>query len=103
MISHWLIPRFAKQVHLRSPKRNAISGRFDHCSHNATEVSHSWIRSPIDQFVLQKLSAKGIEPNPVADRRHLIRRVYFDLIGMPPSPDEVDDFVNSADPTPTQS
>ena len=54
----------------------------------------SWARNAIDQFVLVKLDAEGIKPSPEAETTTLIRRVYFDLIGLPPSPAEVDVFVN---------
>ncbi len=54
------------------------------------------IRNPIDNFVLQKLSPQNLIPSPPADRRTLIRRVTFDLLGMPPTLDDVDEFV--ADP-----
>jgi cytochrome c553 len=52
------------------------------------------VRTPVDYFVMQKLEAAGLRPNPEADRRKLIRRAYFDLIGLPPSPGEVEAFVN---------
>ncbi len=58
----------------------------------------AWCRTPIDRFVLAKLEAKGLTPNPAADRRVLIRRLSFDLIGLPPAPEEVDEFL--ADPAP---
>ncbi len=57
-----------------------------------------WVRSPIDSFVLAKLEAEGLRPAPEADRRTLIRRVFFDLIGLPPTPEEVAGFL--ADGTP---
>jgi hypothetical protein len=57
-----------------------------------------WGRTPVDAFVLAKLSEKGLAPSPEADRRTLIRRIYFDLTGLPPSPEEVDAFEN--DPRP---
>lgn len=57
-----------------------------------------WIKNPIDAFVLARLEAKGLQPAPAADRRALIRRVYFDLIGLPPPPEAVQEFVNSTDP-----
>ncbi len=52
-----------------------------------------WARTPIDRFVLAQLEARGLTPNPLADRRKLIRRAYFDLIGLPPAPEEVEAFV----------
>ncbi len=52
------------------------------------------IKNPIDAFVLAKLEAKGLSPSPAADRRTLIRRVYFDLIGLPPTPQEIQQFIN---------
>ena len=53
----------------------------------------SWPRNPIDRFVLAKLESRGLSPAPDADRRTWIRRVTFDLIGLPPTPDEIDDYV----------
>jgi hypothetical protein len=55
-----------------------------------------WIRNPIDAFVLAKLREKNLKPSAETDRRTLMRRLYFDLLGLPPDPDVVDQFV--ADP-----
>ena len=52
-----------------------------------------WARSPIDAFVLAKLEANGLKPSEPPDRRTLIRRVTYDLHGLPPTPDEIDAFV----------
>ena len=57
-----------------------------------------WSFNEIDRFVLAKLEAKNLQPAPDADRATLARRVYFDLIGMPPTPEEVDAFVNDSSP-----
>ena len=52
-----------------------------------------WARTPIDQFVLQKLEASQLAPNAIADKRTLIRRATLALIGIPPTPDEVNAFL----------
>jgi hypothetical protein len=63
-------------------------------NHARPDVSDkSWPNSDIDAFVLQKLEAAGLKPAADASRRTLIRRVYFDLIGLPPSPEEVTAFL----------
>jgi hypothetical protein len=53
----------------------------------------AWPRGPIDRFLLAGLEAKGLRPVADADPRALVRRVYFDLIGLPPAPEEVEAFV----------
>jgi hypothetical protein len=58
----------------------------------------AWNRSPIDAFLFASLKAKGLTPSPRADRRTLVRRAYLDLLGLPPSPAEVDAFVKDPDP-----
>ena len=58
----------------------------------------SKIENPIDSFVLSKLSDKGLSPSPPAERRVLIRRLTFDLIGLPPTPEEVVDFLKDESP-----
>ena len=55
-----------------------------------------WVRTDVDRFVLSALEARGMRPGASAGRRTLIRRLYFDVLGLPPSPREVEDFV--ADP-----
>ena len=62
------------------------------------EISNSWVRTPIDAFILSALQAKALAPSEPADRIHLIRRVTFDLIGLPPTPDEVESFVRDKSP-----
>jgi hypothetical protein len=61
-------------------------------------VEHSdWPRNPIDNFVLAKIEAAGLAPSPPADKHTLVRRLYLDLIGMPPSLEEAERFL--ADPS----
>jgi mono/diheme cytochrome c family protein len=57
-----------------------------------------WPRNPIDRFVLARLEREGLRPSPEADRTTLIRRVSLDLIGLPPTPGEVDSFENDRGP-----
>ena len=58
----------------------------------------NWVSNPVDAFILSKLEAKGIEPAPLAKRRTLVRRLYFDLLGVPPGPDVANAFVNDRNP-----
>ena len=58
----------------------------------------TWAETPIDQFVLAKLEHEGLIPAGPADRRALIRRVNFDLTGLPPTPEEVDAFLRDTTP-----
>ena len=66
----------------------------------------SWKRSaknPIDHFILAKLKEHGLSPSKEADRRTLIRRLYFDLIGLPPKPADVEEFIRDASKMPTRN
>jgi hypothetical protein len=58
----------------------------------------NWARTPIDQFILAALEAKGMTPNPAADKRTLLRRVSFDLTGLPPTPGEQQAFLADRSP-----
>ena len=57
-----------------------------------------WVHNPIDQFILGRLAAEGLEPSPEADKRTLIRRLHFDLTGLLPKPGEVDQFLRDKRP-----
>jgi len=57
-----------------------------------------WIRTPIDEFVLARLENAGLKPSPRAGRRILARRVYFDLTGLPPTPQEIEEFLADQSP-----
>jgi hypothetical protein len=65
----------------------------------APEIKRSdWVRNPIDSFVLARLEESGLGPSAEADRATLIRRLCFDLTGLPPTPGDIDRFVK--DPSP---
>src|SRR5262245_25001583 len=55
-------------------------------------------QNSIDRFILHRVKKERLAPSPVADRRTLIRRLSFDLIGLPPTPQEVESFVNDSSP-----
>ena len=61
-------------------------------------VDRKWARTPIDRFVLAKIEAAGLTPNPEADKRALIRRVSLDLTGLPPAPEDVSTFLADSSP-----
>ncbi|MHC5542469.1 DUF1549 domain-containing protein, partial [Singulisphaera rosea] len=58
----------------------------------------SWVSNPVDAFILSKLESKGLHPNPPAEKRQLIRRASYDLTGLPPTLEEVEDFLKDASP-----
>jgi len=58
----------------------------------------AWPRNAVDRFTLARMESAGLSPSPAADRRTLIRRLNFDLTGLPPAPAEVDAFIADADP-----
>ena len=57
-----------------------------------------WATGPVDRFILAKLDGKGIRPAPPAERRVWLRRVYFDLVGLPPSPAELAAYLADTSP-----
>jgi mono/diheme cytochrome c family protein len=59
-----------------------------------TVKNESWVRNPVDRFVLARLESEGLQPSPEADRETLLRRVSLDLTGLPPTPQELDAFLN---------
>ena len=62
------------------------------------QADRDWARNPIDHFIAAKLREKQLTHSAEADRRTLIRRVYYDLLGLPPPPDDVREFVANPDP-----
>ncbi|QDV37871.1 DUF1553 domain-containing protein [Tautonia plasticadhaerens] len=61
-------------------------------------ILDAWKSNPIDRFVFEKMAGAGLSPSPPADCRTLIRRASFDLVGLPPTPEEVDAFVDDDRP-----
>ena len=58
----------------------------------------AWVKSPVDRFVLAKLEEKNLKPAPAADKRVLLRRAYYDLTGLPPTPEQVEAFAADTAP-----
>jgi len=63
-----------------------------------TVADAGWVRTPVDAFVLARLEAAGLKPAPSAGKAALIRRASFDLIGLPPTPEEVQAFIADSSP-----
>ena len=66
----------------------------------AADLPAAWRTDPIDRFIYAELAEKGLRPNPPADPRDLVRRVTYDLTGLPPTPEEVEAFVRACSSTP---
>src|SRR5262249_25446237 len=60
--------------------------------------NEKWGHNPIDRFILAKLEKEGLAPSPQADRPTLIRRLSLDVLGLPPTPKQVDEFLNDKSP-----
>ncbi len=74
---------------LRRPRRPPVP---------ATKKNDGWGHNPIDAFILAKLEEKGLEHAPEANKRTLIRRAFFDLTGLPPTPKQVESFLEDSSP-----
>src|SRR5690606_20103003 len=90
----WVVPEAAVEDHdwwslepLERPSLPAVDA-----------ADRPLVRNAIDAFVFAQLRRQGLSPSPEADRRTLIRRLYFDLIGLPPTHDEVEAFVGDTHP-----
>src|SRR4051812_42025486 len=64
----------------------------------AARSGSRWVRNPIDQFILARLDREGLKPSPEADRTTLLRRVTYDLTGLPPTPEAIDAFLADESP-----
>ena len=62
------------------------------------QQDRAWVKNPIDAFILARLKKEGLRPSPPADRETLIRRAYFVVTGLPPTPEEIDAFVRDRSP-----
>jgi len=62
----------------------------------------AWVRSPIDSFILTQLESTGLKPAPPADKHAWLRRVTFDLIGLPPTPQEIEAYLSDRSPAAQQ-
>lgn len=62
------------------------------------EAGQGWARNEVDRFIARKLAAAGLTPAPEADRHELVRRAYFDLHGLPPTPEQIEAFVKDDRP-----
>ncbi|MHC4993841.1 MAG: DUF1549 domain-containing protein, partial [Planctomycetota bacterium] len=94
-----------------APKHDEVKGfdlearKSEHWSWSPIRVTEppavkdtSWPTSPIDRYILAKLEETGLSPTGAANKRTLIRRAYFDVIGLPPAPEEVESFVSDRSP-----
>ncbi len=88
------VPARHRRRRRRSPSTGPIAGP---CVPTPPEVRQAdWVRTPIDRFVLARLEKEGLTPSPEAPLETLVRRVSLDLIGLPPSPQEVDEVLADA-------
>ena len=65
-----------------------------------TVKNEAWVRTPVDRFIMAKLEEKGLPANAMASREKLVRRAYYDLLGLPPTPAEVMAFLKESDAKP---
>lgn len=93
-------PESQSSIAIDHQARQRTHWAFQPLSHPVPPVTANpaWCRNPIDQFILSQLQQKELGPAPQADRRTLIRRMTYDLTGLPPSPEEVQQFVADPDP-----
>ncbi len=89
--SHWA---FRPLVQLTSQIANFKSQN----ANLKSESSNFQFQNPVDAFIASRLEREGLKPSPEADRTTLIRRLKFDLLGLPPSPEEVTEFVADSEP-----
>lgn len=94
------VPRASNQYSvfsIQSPATVSAPGQKLNTESLNTEYS-GWPRNPIDNFILAKLAEHKLRPSPEADKRSLLRRLSLDLIGLPPTPEEANVFLNDKSP-----
>jgi hypothetical protein len=74
------------------PRKDAIPPSVE------SKADKAWVKTPVDAFILDGLKKAGLSPAPKADRTTLIRRITYDLTGMPPTPQEIDAFIRDRSP-----
>jgi hypothetical protein len=82
----------------RAPASEKVHWSFQKRTHPLVPAVRAGVRNAVDAFIVTRLSAVGLRLAPEAERRTLIRRLYFDLTGLPPTPEQVAAFVASTDP-----
>ncbi len=90
-IRHWIDQGAIKQG--EAPKKGHWAFIAPKRPSLPTVRNKTWVRNPIDAFILARLEKEGLKPSPVADKATLVKRLYFDLIGLTPTPAEVDAFM----------
>lgn len=100
-----LIRKWIEQGALGPEEELVPSDPRDHWSYHVpekvalpTDVPMEWAQNPIDAFVAKEHQKRGLQPIATIDRRGLLRRVYLDLIGLPPTPEEMQAFLEDASP-----
>jgi hypothetical protein len=94
----WWSLQPVKKSRVPSVERRVPDGQPGKPSSLALDTQHSTLRSPIDAFIVSRLDAEQMEPAPSADRATLIKRLSFDLLGLPPTYEEAEEFIR--DPSP---
>jgi mono/diheme cytochrome c family protein/cytochrome c553 len=91
-------PSSEKEVVISDADRQFWAFQAPHRAAPRSGPPDPWERQPIDRFILARIREKGLEPAPEASREILLRRVTFDLTGLPPSPQELHDFLKDERP-----
>lgn len=91
-------PALGDQQHIRRVAQSHWSLQPVHKPDLPTVRNETWVKTPLDAFILARLEDAGLSPSPPADRRTLLRRVTFDLTGLPPTAEEIAEFEADSSP-----